>query len=281
MPDQNSNYFYTQEGISGRFHGSRQIDYASDNLFTGVWNLDQSNLERFDPYVQGYSFFMWTKLPAFFDEEYANNFKALTERNYKSFSGIGNLTLSDDNVSAGFAGNQYPVAINMTKENTSFTITHNELAGSPIRELYHYWITGIRDPETGLATYHGHIEDGSFVYSAKNHTAELLYVVTDPSGAVGGSSGIEFACYYTNVFPTQIPMDHLNYTSGDHGLTEISQEFRGTFHMSKEINELAVKAMEAYAIKKRFGNYGDIITNFSTQMDNATGYNENGTGSST
>ena len=76
-------------------------------------------------------------------------------------------------------------------------------------------------------------------------------------------------------------MDHLNYTSGDHGLTEISQEFRGTFHMSKEINELAVKAMEAYAIKKRFGNYGDIITNFSTQMDNATGYNENGTGSST
>ena len=51
MPDQNSNYFYTQEGISGRFHGSRQIDYASDNLFTGVWNLDQSNLERFDPYL--------------------------------------------------------------------------------------------------------------------------------------------------------------------------------------------------------------------------------------
>jgi hypothetical protein len=251
------------------------VDYTTDNLFTGVWRLDQSNLNKFDPFVGGYAGIVWTQLPAFWDKADSGSgmtaqFKALTERNFKAFSGIGDLTLDTDALSTGFAGNELPVATNIKKENTTFTIKHYELAGSPIRELYQYWITGIRDPETGLATYHGAIANG-MVYSMKNHTAELLYIVTDPSFAIGGAIGIEFACYYTNVFPTKIPQDHLNYSSGDHAITEIDQEFRGNYHQSSAINNLAVTAMKSYTITKTYGDYNAFT---STTSNLNTGYNE-------
>ena len=251
----NNSVFTSQSGIKQKAL-NKSTDYTHDNLFAGVWRLDQTNLAEFDPFIQGYAFIMWTKLPAFFDTvNAAPQFKSLTEKNFKAFSGISDMTLGVEDITTGFAGNAYGVATNIQKENTSFTLTHYELAGSPIRELYQYWITGIRDPETGLAHYHGKIEDG-MEYSAKNHTGELLYVVTDPSGAAGGVSGIEFACYYTNVMPTKIPQDHLNYSSGDHGLVEIQIDFRGNYHQSGEINSLAKTAMEAYKINKKFGDYG-------------------------
>lgn len=250
-----------QKGVAGN-------DYTTDNLFAGVWQLNQDNLTNFDPFIGGYAFIMWTKLPQFFlgNETLKKNFQALTEKNFKSFSGIGDMTLQVEDLTTGFAGNAYGVATNIQKENTSFTLTHYELAGSPIRELYQYWVTGIRDPETGLAHYHGQVDD--LGYSAKNHTGELLYVVTDPSGS---EKGIEFACYYTNVMPTKVPQDHLNYSSGDHGLVEIQIDFRGNYHQSSEINLMAIEAMKKYRIAKRFGDYKH------TGVDAATvfgGYNE-------
>lgn len=260
--------FTTQSGIKQKA-ANKAIDYSTDNLFAGVWRLDQGNLDRFDPFITGYAFIMWTKLPAFFDNDIKSQFQSLTEKNFKAYSGLGDQTLNTEELTHGFAGMQLPVPTNLTIENTQFTIRHQELAGSPIRELYQYWITGIRDPKTGLATYHGKIADGTLEYSMKNHTAELLYVVTDPSGAVGGSNGIEFACYYTNVFPIRIPQDHLNYTAGDHGLVEIDMEFRGNFHQSREINELAVAAMEKYRILK---SYGDFSVRGAQPLGN--GFNE-------
>lgn len=248
--------FTSQSGIKQKGM-NKGIDYSTDNLFAGTWRLDQSNLERFDPFVAGYAFIIWTKLPQFFDSQTQSQFKNLTEKNFKSFSGISDITLNVDDMTTGFNGNAYGVATGIAKENTSFSITHYELAGSPVRELYQYWVTGIRDFETGLATYHGAIADGSLEYSAKNHTGEFLYIVTDPSGATGSnrSRGIEYAAYYTNVMPTKIPQDHLNYSSGDHTIAEITMDFRGNYHQSKEINELAVAAMDHYQITKTFGDY--------------------------
>lgn len=259
--------FNSQDGLKQK--GVKGIDYATDNLFAGVWRLDQSNLDKFDPFISGYGFVMWTKLPAFFTETIKTQFKNLTEKNFKAFSGVGDMTLSVEDMTMGFNGNAYGVATNIQKENTSFTLTHYELAGSPVRELYQHWVTGIRDPETGLAHYHGKL-NATMQYSAKNHTGELLYIVTDPSGAAGGASGIEFACYYTNVMPTKIPQDHLNYSSGDHSPSEVQIDFRGNYHQSKDINALAVKAMDKYKITKQFGDYASKGVSFS----DSKGYNE-------
>jgi len=261
--------FTSQLGLKQKALGTGKLDFNTDNLFAGVWRLDQSNLNKFDPFITGYALIIWTKLPAFFDADTKKQFQALTEKNFKSYSGISNINIGTDNITAGFTGNEIGVATSIQKENTSFTLKHQELAGSPVRELYQFWVTGIRDFETGLAHYHGKIESGELQYSMKNHTGEMLYIVTDPSMAVGGASGIEFAAYYTNCFPTSIPQDHLNYSSNDHSLPELDIEFRGNYHQSKEINELAVEAMKSYAIKKRFGDY-----NLGGSVNVSNGYNE-------
>lgn len=255
--------YLSQDGIRSSY---KSINYSTDNLFTGVWRLDQNNLNRFDPFIAGYAAIIWTALPAFFDKaeagkdssNFRSQFKYFTERNFKSFSGISDLSLEAEDISNGFAGNSLGVATNMKKENTSFTLRHYELAGSPVREMYQFWITGIRDPETGIATYHGAIASGELQYSMMNHTGELLYVVTDPSFASGGSTGIEFAAYYTNAFPTKIPQDQLNYSSGDHGVSEIDVEFRACFHIGSAINNLAVSAMEKYKLNKTYSDYGNL-----------------------
>lgn len=268
----------TQNGLKNRHNYDK-----NDNLFAGVWRLDQDNLDSYDPFIQGYAAIIWTALPRFFSKPEAqvgtksisDEFKVMTERNFKAFSGISNLTLDSDQITHGVAGNELPVATNIKKENTSFTLKHYELSGSPIRNLYQYWITGIRDPETGLATYHGAIAAG-MPYSIQNHTAELLYVVTDPSFAVGGKNGIEFAAYYTNVFPTTIPQDHLNYSSGDHGLTEIDIEFKGCYHQSNSVNSMAVKVMSTYKINKKMDdwNYHATTEGNGAIFDDTNGYNQ-------
>lgn len=264
-----SEVFTSQLGLKQKALGTKKLDFTTDNLFAGMWRLDQANLDKFDPFITGYSLIIWTKLPAFFDTEIKRQFQALTEKNFKGYSGIGNINLQVDNIVGGFTGNEIGVATGITKENTSFSLKHQELAGSPVRELYQYWISGMFDIETGVSHYHGKIESGQLDFSMKNHTGELLYIVTDPSFALGGASGIEFAAYYTNVFPTMIPQDHLNYSVNDHSLPEIDIEFRGNFHQSKEINELAVTAMKSYTIKKRFGDYR-LGKGFSVN----NGYNE-------
>lgn len=250
-----SQYNYqTQDGISTNRTGENRIQYTSDNLFAGTWRLDQDNLARFDPYITGYGYIIWTKLPKFFDAPTAERFRHFTEKNFKTFSGITPITLAAEEMTHGFTGNAMAVASNITKENTSFSITHYEMASSPGRELYSYWIYGIRDPETGLATYHG--RQNEMIYSAMNHTAELMYISTNAFGAAGGAKAIEFACYYTNVFPTQVPMDHLNYQSGEHSVQEFTQEFRGNYHQGKHITSAAVELLKRYVITRPYSEYG-------------------------
>lgn len=244
-----------------------EADPSASNFFLGTWDLDQTNLDRYDPFVGGYAYIVWTKLPAFFSSDLKTNFKRMTEKNFKSFDGIQDLTLESEAVSLGFAGNSMDVATNLKKFEGTFTLKHQEYMGSPIRELYEYWVTGIRDPETGLATYHGAINGSNPLrYSAKNHTAELLYIVTDPTGALGGAKGIEFACYYTNVFPTKLPQAHLNYASGEHGVHEIDQEFKGVYHRSRKIDELAKQVINSRQAISSFRDYGDNNASGMTEM---------------
>ena len=260
--------FNSQSGIRGAGISANVAtgykDYTQNNLFAGMWEVGQANIDRFDHFLTGYGFFFWTKPCRFMGSGGLNiwdNFKALTERNFKSIDGIQNFTLESDAVVHGIAGNEFPVATNMKKDITTFTLKHQELAGSPIRELYQAWATGIRDPETGLAHYHGLINSSNeWIYSLKNHTAEAIYVVTDPSGAnIGGGEGsklsVEYACYFTSVFPTVVPQQHLNYAAGEHAPVEIDIEFRCTYHQSKVINELAVEYMKAYYIRNMYGDY--------------------------
>jgi hypothetical protein len=216
----------------------------SDNFFTGADNLSALD---FDPLVTGYAFILWTHVPKWVTDTF-EGFKELTQKNFQSFQGLDDLTLETGQHQYGFAANEYEVATNLKKNNTEFTVRHAEYSGSPIKNMYQYWVTGIRDPRTGIATYpklHG------IDYAAKNHTGELLYIVTRPDADNVGNeaiNNIEFAALYTNVFPTKVPLGHLNYEQGTHDVTNIEITFKGTLNISPQVDEFAKKKLrDAYA----------------------------------
>jgi|GEM_PF-2225504 len=206
------------------------------SFFTGGLNLQQLN---FDPLVTGYAFIIWTKIPKWLETEYPG-FKAMTQKNFKGFDGLGDFELQTQSYQYGFNNNEYNVATGMTKNNTDFTLKHQEYSGSPIKNMYQLWGTGISDPETGIATY---ARQYGLEYAAKNHTGELLYIVMRPDVNNVDKKNIEFAAYYTNVLPTKVPLGHLNYSQGDRNLVELDITFKGNLHLSPRIDSFAQKML--------------------------------------
>ncbi|AMS01211.1 virion protein [Bacillus phage AR9] len=206
------------------------------SFFTGGLNLKQL---AFDPLVTGYAFIVWTKLPKWIVQEYPG-FKAMTEKNFKGFTGLEDMELQTQQYQYGFANNDYNVAAGITKNNTEFTLRHQEYSGSPIKNMYQFWVSSISDPETGIATYP---KVYGMEYAAKNHTGELMYIVTRPDVNNTEKRNIEQAVYYTNVMPKRIPLSHFDYTQGEHNLVELEIPFSGNMHISSKVDNYAKKLL--------------------------------------
>ena len=210
------------------------------NWFTGKMNTQDLN---FDPLVTGYAFFVWTKLPFWVEGTYPD-FQAMTQKNFKSFEGLSDIELQTGQYTHTFNGSAYEFATSITKGNTTFSINHQEFSGNPIKNMYQFWVTGIRDPETDIALYPRAF---NCEYGAKNHTGELLYVVTRPDANNVKNHNIEFAAYYTAVMPLKVPISHLGYTQGDHSSPEITQNFVGDFHFGPEVDDFAYDVLSGNA----------------------------------
>ena len=214
------------------------------DLFRNMVKLDQGNMGQYDFMVGGYGIFKWVTMPTFMEigaPDMCERFKNLTERGATSFEGLNDISVQTDDVTGGYAGNSFKQVTNMKEEFDSFTMKMYEMNGSPIREAITYWLSGIRDKGNGLASYHGLVDTIDGGYTAKNHTAELLYIVTNPSMSY---NAIEYACLICNVLPTKIPMSHLNFTHGEHNIVSFDLEFTGVKYESKYINEYAVKVLK-------------------------------------
>jgi hypothetical protein len=243
------------------------------NFFTG--GLDFNTLENYDPIVTGYAFIIWLSIPSWVDSATNGAFKHFTERNFKSFEGLSDIELQTQAYQYGFNNNEYNVPAGITKNNTEFTLKHQEYSGSPVKNMYQVWVSGIADPETGIATYPRLYNCD---YSMKNHTGTLLYIMTRPdaNNVSEGINNIEFAALYTNAFPTKIPLGNLNYSNGEHNLIETDIAFKGNMHIGPKVDELAKeKLKEAYSFvtegmfeygvkpsaeKLETFNFGDITT---------------------
>ena len=244
------------------------------SFFTGGIN-DQ--VMEFDPFVSGYAFIIWTKLPTWLTAQYPG-FKAMTQKNFTAFSGLENMEIQSLDYEHSFNGNSHRVNGGITKNNTGFTLTHKEYSGSPIGNMYKFWVSSISDPRTGIATYPAQF---NIPYASKNHTGELLYIVTRPdANNVGdGTRNIEAAFYYTNVMPTTIQLDHMNFTLGSHETVDYQQNFTGTMHMSPAVDDFAVaKLKETYTFNAQ-GMFdptaprkaGNTIADFNTDNTGITG----------
>ena len=169
----------------------------------------------------------------------------ITQKNFAGFDGLADIDLATAGVTEGFAQNEYHVAQNMSAKPSTFNLKHLEYSGSYIRNSYTHWVTGIRDPRTGIATYPKKYD---MDYKAINHTAELMHMVLRPDANNTDKAIIEFAAYWTAVMPKKIPMSHFNYTKATQNVPiEIDMPFSGIMHWGPNVDKAAVQLLKSKA----------------------------------
>lgn len=224
-------------------------DMTQYSLFMGGLNVKNKAIAQYSPFKTGYARIFFVRMPVFMEKIVPNktkNFKHLLEYGFVGIDGIQNLTLQTEQITGGYAGRSFDVATNVQDDTNEITVKVYEMAGSPVREYTDLWITGIGDPNSGLAHYHGALDlDPNLEYNQANHTAEAIYVVTDPTGR---SAGIEYACLIANMMPKQVKKDHLNYESGQHQVVQTDISFTAVKYESPQINEIAMALFDKFKI---------------------------------
>lgn len=214
-------------------------EYNKFSYFIQGIDVTQKNLDSMTPYVPGYSRLFMHVVPAFMDKAFnqaTRSFKSYIETGYKSVSGIGDLSTSEINIEGGWAAQSFSNISGSKDDTDEITIQLYEQTGSPVREYIECWISGMRDPRSGVAHYHGALDfgDDSIEYGEKNHTAEFVYMTLDPT-----ARQIEYACLFAHCWPTRAPKSHLNYDSGNRGEVVLDIPFKVTKYEGKYVNDLA------------------------------------------
>ncbi len=229
-------------------------DLTGYSLFLGGLNVKSKALEQYSPQKTGYSRIFFVKMPVFMKSIMPNktkNFKHIMEYGFKSIDGIQNLQMEFEQITGGYAGRSFEIPTILKDETNAITIKVQEMSGSPIREYVEMWLTGISDPHTGMAHYHGAM-DGPYniEYTQSNHTAEAIYVSTDATGR-----NIEFACLLSNMIPKLVKRDQFNYESGTHNTVEYDVEYTCTMYTSPDVNAVAGKLLDKYKILTNYLNF--------------------------
>ena len=197
-----------------------------------------------DPFVSGYSFIYWLKLPSWFEQdEDLKYFKVLTQKVMVSFNGFADVELQESSQQYGFAGNEVSFVTGIQRGNTDFTIGFKEYSGTPITHMFNKWITMIRDKNTGIALYP---KLYNVEYSARNHTGQLLYISMRPDVTNVGKNNLEKAFLYSNVFPINVAWSSLfNYELGtSESPTSVDVNFKGVPLEGAAVDKLAKKILE-------------------------------------
>ena len=224
--------FTDNENIKAGLEG---LNGTAGSFFTGVDN----EVDRWlDPYVSGYAFIYWVKVPDWFEkDDELKYFKRLSQLNFRSFNGVESIELNTGTVNTGFANHEMNVVTGITRQNTQFSISHKEYSGGIMRKMYQKWISLIRDPRTGIAVYP---KLYNCEYGAREHSGQLLYIVTRPDVNNTGKNIIEYAAFYSNVVPTNIPLDTLyNFEIGNQDSPSVDIQFRGFPEIGPHVEEFA------------------------------------------
>lgn len=211
--------------------------YDNFGYFIHGIDVTHQNIDKFNPYLKGRSRLFMHKVPVFMEKVFPDitkRFKQYIETAYKSIGGISDIDVQFATFEGGFNNQKFEVANQSQDTTESLTVSLYEQTGSPVREFLETWITGVRDPRSGIAHYHGAIRDGSVSYGQGNHTAEFIYYVLDPT-----ATRIEYACMFANCFPRKVAKDHYNYESGDNGEVSLDIEFAAQHYESVYINDIA------------------------------------------
>ena len=248
--------------------------FENFSYFLGGIDVTHQNLDKFTPYIRGVSRIFLHKPPTFMnklDSQMTKSFKTYLETGYKAVSGINDISVDFTTFEGGFAGQNFQTVQLARDDTESVTISVYELAGSPIREYLDTWVTGVRDPRSGIAHYHGLIEkyfNGNLAeglpYGEINHTAEFIYTTYDPTGLA-----LEYACMFAHCFPRRVPKDHLNYESGNRGEVQMDLEFSAEKYESPAINDIGIWYTQNSKVN---WNYLDFTPEYSVGNGESNGY---------
>lgn len=253
---------------SGAFKGLKTPrDLLNFNLMRGV--TDFSNLEQWDLYEKGYPFLCVLSIPTFLTELAArdkkietivNNYVHVLENDFKGIDNIDNITgETNGEISNGIRSIQL---INKVQKptNSNFSLQYYERSGSLMTKANELYLTGIKDPDTQVKTYHGLIDAYRF-NGDKDTTAgkdpgphqevfSFLYFLTDNT-----MTQIERAFLIAAAQPNVANFSDL-YTGqkGDISFVEISLSFNGFFISNDYVYE---KAQDMLLAMRNPNNYTD------------------------
>ena len=234
-------------------------DFSQYGLFMGGLDVTAKNIDQFDPLRGGYARIFITRMPRFmahpsmgYMPEESKRIKHLIELGFTRFDGINDMQMEVEDITGGYTGSKFQVPTVTRDDADGVTIAVYEMSGSPVREYMETWMTGISDPLTGLSHYHGMIDDTNLPFRASNHTMELFFVATDPTGR---SNSIEYCCMFANMMPKSVKRSHFNYESGSHAAVSIDLEFTCTKYESPQINAIGKALLDKYAILQDYLNF--------------------------
>ena len=245
----------------GNYIRQNSKGYDSFKYFLEGIDVTDQNLDQLTPYTPGISRLYFHKVPKFMDQGFkdlTDHFRSYLETGYKSVQGIGNLTAESIDVEGGWANQKFSNISSVRDETDSITIELTEMTGSPVREFIETWLTGMRDPRSGVAHYHGQVEtptEEGIEYCERNHTGEFIYVALDPTAQF-----IEYACLLAHVWPKNVPKEHLNYQSGQRDVVTMSLEFAATKYEGRYINDIAAYYLSKSNLKYNYLEFNPMHT---------------------
>ena len=220
-------------------------DLLHSRLWHGVPQLSNEQMEMFEAAYTGHQFIFVVDMPKFMTEGIyknknlhfqARNLKAVIERASTGFSGPSNITADFGDVNDG-NGRKLSHVTAITKEQNDITLRLHEFAGLPVKNALESWMTGTYDYKSEHGHYFGNLGiPGGWCLA--NHTASILVVQVDPSWQV-----IQDAAYYFNMFPTEVPFDHFEWTKGEHTIID---DYSITFRCNEERSPMIMYAAERY-----------------------------------
>lgn len=265
--------FYTT-GNEDTYATTNEKDFNKFGYFLNGIDVTQQNLDKFDPYIQGVSRIFMLKSPKFMDSKFpglTKQFKSILETGYTRVDGINDITVDFVDFEGGFAGQKFS-NVSLSRDDTdTISISVYEQSGSPVRLFLDTWVTGVRDPRNGVATYHqaSFTASGAIQYNEMNHNAEMLYMTLDPT-----AKRLEYACLLAKMFPTKVPKSHLNFEKGNRSETLLDLEFRCVKYESPYINDLAAQFLAKDQIKYSYLNFNpgyaqsDIDNSYQLSLNN-------------
>ena len=226
-------------------HLSTPRDLSKFTLMRGV--TDFGKLEQFNLYESGYSFLIVTRVPKFLQElanknsEYKkliDTYVHILEYEFRGLDGIDNLTSETSELTNGIK--KTDIITRVTRQGGSqFTMRYQEKAGSVLTKVHELFLTGIKDPDTQVKTYHGLIHDGTMEKGYENEVFNFLYIVTDNS-----LMEVEKAYFLVAAQPTSAELSIYNSEKGNIEFKEVGVEFNAYPIQSKGVNEKAVELLK-------------------------------------